>query len=95
MLNIDLMREKPLRGPIKIGEAVELQKTLKDAGIKNPDYWSFNSSFLYLINEHNYVCTEVSFDLCEHSECITFEDLFVEDCEEYHFENELMVLLGG
>lgn len=92
MLNIDLMREKPLRGPLKRDDADELQKALKDAGIKNPDYWYFNSSLLYLINEDNYVRTD---DICEHSECITFEDLFVEDCKEYHFESELMALLGG
>lgn len=92
MLNIDLMREKPLRGPLKRDEAKELQKALKEAGVRNHSYWQFNSSLLYFINEDNYVATD---DICEHSECITFEDLFVEDCEEYHFENELMVLLGG
>lgn len=36
MLNIDLMREKPLRGPLKRADADELQKALKDAGIRNP-----------------------------------------------------------
>lgn len=92
MLNIDLMRVKPLRGPIKIGEAKELQKALKAAGIKNPNYWYFNSPLLYFINENNFVDT---YDICEHSECIAFEDLFVEDCEEYQFESELMTLLGG
>lgn len=92
MLNIDLMRVKPLRGPLKRGDADELQKALKEAGVRNPDYWQFNSSFLYFINEDNYVVTD---DICEQSECITFEDLFVEDCEEYQFESELMALLGG
>lgn len=92
MLNVDLMRVKPLRGPLKRYDADELQKALKEAGVRNPDYWQFNSSLLYFINEDNYVVTD---DICEQSECITFEDLFVEDCEEYHFENELMVLLGG
>lgn len=95
MLNVDLMRFKPLRGPLKRDDADELQKALKEAGVRNPDYWQFNSSFLYFINEHNYVFAEVTFDICEHSDYISFEDLFVEDCEEYHFENELMVLLGG
>lgn len=92
MLNIDLMREKPLRGPIKIGEAEELQKALKDAGINNPNYWYFNSSLLYFINENNFVDTD---DICEHSECIAFEDLFVENYEDCQFESELMTLLGG
>lgn len=92
MLNIDLMRVKPLRGPLKRGDADELQKALKEAGVRNPDYWQFNSSFLYFINEDNYVRTD---DICEHSDCITFEDLFVEDCKEYQFESELMALLGG
>lgn len=92
MLNIDLMREKPLRGPLKRDDADELQKALKDAGIRNPNYWQFDSSLLYFINDYNYVVTDV---ICEHSECITFEDLFVEDFEEYQFESELMALLGG
>lgn len=92
MLNIDLMRVKPLRGPLKRDDADELQMALKEAGIRNPYYWQFNSSLLYFINEDNYVRTD---DICEHSDYISFEDLFVEDCEEYHFENELMVLLGG
>lgn len=92
MLNVDLMRVKPLRGPLKRDDAKELQKALKEAGLRNPNYWKFNSSLLYFINEDNYVVTD---DICEQPECITFEDLFVEDCEEYHFENELMVLLGG
>lgn len=95
MLNIDLMRVKPLRGPLKRYDADELQKALKEAGVRNPDYWQFNSSFLYFINEHNYVCTEITFDICEHSECITFEDLFVENYEDCQFESELMALLGG
>lgn len=92
MLNIDLMRVKPLRGPLKRGDADELQKDLKEAGVRNHSYWQFNSSLLYFINEDNYVVTD---DICEHSECITFEDLFVEDCKEYQFESELMALLGG
>lgn len=92
MLNIDLMRVKPLRGPLKRDDAKELQKALKEAGVKNPTYWHFNSSLLYFITENNYVCID---DICEHSECITFEDIFVEDCKEYHFESELMALLGG
>ena len=92
MLNIDLMREKPLRGPFKRDDADELQNALKDAGIRNPNYWQFDSSLLYFINDYNYVVTD---DICEHSECITFEDIFVEDFEEYQFESELMDLLGG
>lgn len=92
MLNVDLMRVKPLRGPLKRDDAKELQKALKDAGIKNPDYFYFNSSLLYLINEDNYVR---AYDTCEHSDCITFEDLFVEDCEDCQFESELIALLGG
>lgn len=92
MLNVDLMRVKPLRGPLKRDDAKELQNALKEAGIKNPTYWNFNSSLLYSINEYNYVCID---DIREHSECITFENLFVEDCEEYQFESELMALLGG
>lgn len=92
MLNIDLMRVKPLRGPLKRDEAKELQKALKDAGIRNHSYWQFNSSLLYSTNENNFVVTDF---ICEHSECITFEDLFVEDCEEYQFESALMALLGG
>jgi len=92
MLNVDLMRVKPLRGPLKRGDADELQKALKEAGVRNHSYWQFNSSLLYFINEDNYVVTD---DICEQSECITFEDLFVEDCEEYQFESELMALLGG
>lgn len=92
MLNIDLMREKPLRGPLKRDDADELQKSLKDAGIRNPNYWQFDSSLLYFINGYNYVVPD---DICEHSECITFEDLFVEDFEECQFESELMALLGG
>lgn len=92
MLNIDLMREKPLRGPLKRDDAKELQKALKEAGVKNPTYWHFNSSLLYSINEYNYVYAD---DICEHSECITFEDLFVENYEDCHFESELMALLGG
>ena len=44
------------------------------------------------MKHYNYVVTD---DICEHSECITFEDLFVEDFEEYQFESELMDLLGG
>ena len=92
MLNIDLMRVKPLRGPLKRDDADELQKALKEAGIRNPYYWQFNSSLLYFINEDNYVRTDV---ICEHSDYISFEDLFVEDCKEYQFESELMALLGG
>lgn len=92
MLNIDLMREKPLRGPLKRDDADELQMALKEAGVKNPTYWNFNSSLLYLINEDNYVRTD---DICEHSDCITFEDLFVENYEDCQFESELMALLGG
>lgn len=92
MLNIDLMREKPLRGPLKRDDAKELQKALKEAGVKNPTYWHFNSSLLYFIGEDNYVKPEGPIG---YPEIITFEDLFVEDCEEYHFENELMTLLGG
>lgn len=92
MLNVDLMRVKPLRGPLKRDDADELQKALKEAGVRNPNYWLFNSSLLYFINENNYVVAD---DICEHSECITFEDLFVEDFEECQFESELMVLLGG
>lgn len=92
MLNIDLMRVKQLRGPLKRDDAEELQKALKEAGVKNPTFWEFNSSMLYFIRKDNYVEAEV---FIVHPEIITFEDLFVEDCEEYHFENELMVLLGG
>lgn len=92
MLNIDLMRVKPLRGPLKKDDAKELQKALKDAGIRNPNYWQFNSSLLYFINKNNFVVTD---DICEHSECITFEDLFVENYEDCQFESELMALLGG
>lgn len=92
MLNIDLMRVKPLRGPIKICEAKELQKALKEAGVRNPDYWYFNSSLLYSINEYNYVCID---DICEHSDYISFKDLFVENYEDCQFESELMALLGG
>lgn len=92
MLNIDLMRVKPLRGPLKRNDAKELQKALKETGVRNPDYWQFNSALLYFINENNYVVAD---DICEHSECITFEDLFVEDFEECQFESELMALLGG
>ncbi len=92
MLNIDLMRVKPLRGPIKIGEAKELQKALKDADIRNPNYWQFNSSLLYFINENNYVDAKFIY---KHSECITFKDLFVENYEDCQFESELMTLLGG
>ena len=92
MLNIDLMRVKPLRGPLKRDDAKELQMALKEAGVENPTYWNFNSSLLYFITENNYVCID---GICEHSECITFEDIFVEDCEEYQFESALMALLGG
>lgn len=71
----------------------ELQKALKEAGVKNPNYWSFNSSLLlYFINENNFVDADV---ICEHSECIAFEDLFVENYEGCQFESELMTLLGG
>lgn len=93
MLNVDLMRVKPLRGPLKRDDAKELQKALKEAGVKNPNYWSFNSSLLfYFINENNFVDADV---ICEHSECIAFEDLFVENYEGCQFESELMTLLGG
>lgn len=92
MLNIDLMRVKPIRGPLKRDDTKELQKALKEAGVRNPHYWQFNSSLLYFINENNFVVAD---DICEHSECITFEDLFVENYEEYQFESELMALLGG
>lgn len=92
MLNVDLMRVKPLRGPLKRGDADELQKALKEAGVRNHSYWQFNSSLLYFINEDNYVRTD---DICEHSDCITFEDLFVENYEDCQFECELMALLGG
>lgn len=92
MLNVDLMRVKPLRGPLKRGDADELQKALKEAGVRNHSYWQFNSSLLYFINEYNYVVTD---DICEQSECITFEDLFVENYEDCQFESELMALLGG
>lgn len=92
MLNVDLMRVKPLRGPLKRDDAKELQKALKEAGVKNPNYWSFNSSLLYSINGNNFVDAYV---ICEHSECIAFEDLFVENYEGCQFESELMALLGG
>ena len=92
MLNIDLMRVKPLRGPLKRDDVDELQKALKEAGVRNPNYWQFNSSLLYFINENNFVVTDF---ICEHSECITFEDLFVENYEDCQFESELMALLGG
>lgn len=92
MLNVDLMRVKPLRGPLKRDDAKELQNALKEAGIENPTYWNFNSSLLYFITENNYVCID---DIREHSECITFEDLFVENYEDCQFESELMTLLGG
>lgn len=92
MLNVDLMRVKPLRGPLKRDDAKELQKALKEAGVRNANYWHFNSSLLYFINENNFVVTD---DICEHSECITFEDLFVENYEDCQFESELMALLGG
>ena len=62
MLNVDLMRVKPLRGPLKRGDADELQKALKEAGVRNHSYWQFNSSLLYFINEDNYVVTD---DICE------------------------------
>lgn len=92
MLNVDLMRVKPLRGPLKRDDAKELQNALKEAGIENPTYWNFNSSLLYFITENNYVCID---DIREHSECITFEDLFVENYEDCQFESELMALFGG
>lgn len=92
MLNVDLMRVKPLRGPLKRDDTKELQKALKEAGVRNPNYWRFNSSLLYFINKNNFVVTD---DICEHSECITFEDLFVENYEDCQFESELMALLGG
>lgn len=92
MLNVDLMRVKPLRGPLKRDDAKELQKALKEAGIRNPDYWGFNSRMMYLIKENNFVYGETC---AIHPEYITFEDLFVEDCEDYQFECELMALLGG
>lgn len=92
MLNVDLMRVKPLRGPLKRDDADELQKALKEAGVKNPTYWNFNSRAMYLIGENNYVWMDICYN---HLDFITFEDLFVENGEDYQFENELMVLLGG
>lgn len=92
MLNVDLMRVKPLRGPLKREDADELQKALKEAGINNPSYWNFNSRAMYLIRENNYVYME---DCRSHPDFITFEDLFVENGEDYQFESELMALLGG
>ena len=92
MLNIDLMREKPLRGPLKREDAKELQKALKEAGVINPTYWNFNSLMLYFIGDDNYVEAD---GVIGHPEIITFEDLWEEKCEELQFENELMVLIGG
>lgn len=92
MLNIDLMRVKPLRGPLEREEAEELQKALKVAGVNNPTYWNFNSPMLYFIREDNYVEAD---GVIGHPEIITFEDLFVENGENYQFESELMALLGG
>lgn len=92
MLNIDLMRVKPLLGPLERDEANELQKALKAACVKNPTYWNFNSRAMYLIGENNYVWMD---DCCSHPDFITFEDLFVENGEDYQFESELMALLGG
>lgn len=92
MLNIDLMREKPLRGPLKSDDADELQKVLKEAGVKNPTYWNFNSQLMYFINPENLI---VVYDCRYHLDYITFEDLFVENYEDCQFESELMALLGG
>lgn len=92
MLNVDLMRVKPLRGPLKRDDAKELQNALKEAGIGNPVYWNFNSPALYYITEDNFVEMESRIG---HYEIITFEDLREEKCEELQFENELMALLGG
>ena len=92
MLNVDLMRVKPLRGPLEREEAEERQKALKAACVKNPTYWNFNSRAMYLINKIDYVCME---DCCSHPDFITYEDLFVENGEDYQFESELMALLGG
>jgi hypothetical protein len=92
MLNVDLMRVKPLRGPLKRDDAKELQKALKEAGVINPTYWNFNSQFMYFINPKNLIVV----DACRyHLDYITFEDLFVENYEDCQFESELMTLLGG
>ena len=92
MLNIDLMRVKPLRGPLKRGDAYELQKALKEAGVKNPTYWNFNSRLMYFINPENLIVVD---DCCHHPDYISFKDLFVENNEDCQFESELMALLGG
>lgn len=45
MLNVDLMRVKPLRGPLKRYDADELQKALKEAGVRNPIIGSLTRPF--------------------------------------------------
>lgn len=92
MLNVDLMRVKPLRGPLKRDDAKELQKALKEAGVKNATYWNFDSQIMYFINLKNLIV--VDFYL-HHLDYISFEDLFVENYEDCQFESELMALLGG
>lgn len=92
MLNVDLMRVKPLRGPLKRDDAKELQKALKEAGVKNATYWNFDSQIMYFINPKNLIV--VDFYL-HHLDYISFEDLFVENYEDCQFESELMALLGG
>lgn len=92
MLNVDLMRVKPLRGPLKRDDAKELQKALKEAGVKNATYWNFDSQIMYFINPKNLIV--VDFYL-HHHDYISFEDLFVENYEDCRFESELMALLGG
>ena len=91
-LNVDLMRGKPLLGPLKRDDAKELQKAVKAAGIKNPNYWNFNSSLMYIIKENN--CVDVE-SRARYPEYITFEDLCMENCGDYQFENEIMALFGG
>ena len=92
MLNVDLMRVKPLRGPLKRDDAKELQKALKEAGVKNATFWNFDSQIMYFINLKNLIV--VDFYL-HHLDYISFEDLFVENYEDCQFESELMALLGG
>lgn len=54
MLNIDLMRVKPLRGPLKRGDADELQKALKDAGIaKNVTYDAVDAAKDVVVQVYN------------------------------------------
>lgn len=92
MLNIDLMREKPLRGPLKRDDAKELQKALKEAGVKNATYWNFDSQIMYFINPKNLIVVDI---YLHHHDYISFKELFVENYEDCQFESELMALLGG